>query len=458
MTALRLTLALTAALVLATAAGAEPPPEKQKRETSMFTLMPFLTPNANYKSEKWWGGNCATCFGWLGQKRQDLYDQGIAIDFSVTQYPQGVVAGGDDETWKYGGNADYYLAVDTSRLGLWPGGLLGLHGKTKFGRGVLRQAGVLSPVNYNWLMPTIKDSSDSFLSEYYIMQGVTDWMLLGFGRFLFSNIGDTNRLAGNEQTQFVNTSLKNSPLLTVIVGALSLHGAFAMIQPNEHVMIAPFVLSKNDKDGVWGSPGGLFDEVSVGALMNLNWKLFGLPGEAQPLGGWTNVEKPLLDNPFLILDAILGLEPETKKGNWIVGLSANQYFYVPKEPSDAGQGATPFLLVPEGIGVFLRFHYAPEKTNLLNMFVSGGLSGRGVLPGRPLDRYGIGFYGIFLSQEFKDQPIIGGLIGDEWGMEVFYNAALTPWLQFSPSVQYVKSGLSSVKDSVIVTTRLQINF
>jgi porin len=81
-----------------------------------------------------------------------------------------------------------------------------------------------------------------------------------------------------------------------------------------------------------------------------------------------------------------------------------------------------------------------------------------VIPTRPLDRYGIGFYGVLLSDDFTSHPIIGDLIEDEWGMEVFYNAALTPWLQFSPSVQYVHSGLSSVKDSVIVTTRLQIYF
>jgi carbohydrate-selective porin OprB len=153
-----------------------------------------------------------------------------------------------------------------------------------------------------------------------------------------------------------------------------------------------------------------------------------------------------------------GLEPETKEGNWVIGFSANQYFYVPKEPSDAGAGATPFLLEPEGIGVFLRFHYAPENRNILNIFVSGGIAGRGVIPTRPLDRYGIGFYGVLLSDDFTSHPIIGDLIEDEWGMEVFYNAALTPWLQFGPSVQYVHSGLSSVKDSVIVTTRLQIYF
>ena len=50
------------------------------------------------------------------------------------------------------------------------------------------------------------------------------------------------------------------------------------------------------------------------------------------------------------------------------------------------------------------------------------------------------------------------LIEDEWDMEVFYNLAITPWLQFSPSVQYIDSGQIDVDHSIVVTTRLQSYF
>jgi carbohydrate-selective porin OprB len=43
-------------------------------------------------------------------------------------------------------------------------------------------------------------------------------------------------------------------------------------------------------------------------------------------------------------------------------------------------------------------------------------------------------------------------------MEVFYNLAITPWLQFSPSVQYIDSGQVGVDDSVVVMTRVQLYF
>ncbi len=43
-------------------------------------------------------------------------------------------------------------------------------------------------------------------------------------------------------------------------------------------------------------------------------------------------------------------------------------------------------------------------------------------------------------------------------MEVFYNIALTPWLQLSPSLQYIQPGPKSIDDSLVLGTRLQIEF
>jgi porin len=422
-----------------------------------MTLMPILTPVSDYTSDDWRSGACAFCFGTIGEQRQKLYERGVALDVSVTQTPQGVVSGGEDRVWKYSGNADYYLALDSDRLGLWPGGLVKLTGRTKYGRGVLSQAGNLSPVNYGWLLPSINDETESFLEEYYITQGLTDWAALIFGRLLIGNLGDTNRLAGNEQTLFVNTSLRNSPLLNVITSSLSVHSALLLIQPSPHVAIAPFALSRNDQDGVYGSPGGLFSEYSVGAQVMVHWEIAGLTGEFTPIGGWSNKTKSVLDNPFLIINIPPGLPlPQKSGGNWIIGFSANQYFYVPDQPAKQEVQATPFILQPEGIGAFMRFQYAPEDRNFFNTFVSGGITGRGVIPNRPLDRYGIGFYALLQSDEA--QPTLIDLIEHEWGMEVFYNLAITPWLQFSPSVQYIDSGQVDVDHSVVVTTRLQLYF
>jgi hypothetical protein len=144
--------------------------------------------------------------------------------------------------------------------------------------------------------------------------------------------------------------------MAVLVSSFSIHGVLLPIQPTPNIGIAPFVFSRNDRDNVYGSPGGLFSEYSAGAVIPTKWEISGLSGEFIPMGGYTNKESTALDNPLLILDVLLGNDIPKKEGNWVVGFNANQYLYAPKQPSSKEVQATPFLLQPEGIAIFARFH------------------------------------------------------------------------------------------------------
>ena len=54
--------------------------------------------------------------------------------------------------------------------------------------------------------------------------------------------------------------------------------------------------------------------------------------------------------------------------------------------------------------------------------MSGGLGARGIIPGRPNDRMGIGVYAMFASNDFKDASILlDDLLEDEVGFEAYYN-------------------------------------
>src|SRR5690242_4453575 len=48
---------------------------------------------------------------------------------------------------------------------------------------------------------------------------------------------------------------------------------------------------------------------------------------------------------------------------------------------------------------------------------------------RPNDSFGPGFYDVTTGN--ASAPEFFGL-GDEWGVEAFYNIAITPWAQFTP--------------------------
>ena len=422
---------------------------------SLMTIAPGLTPVSDYTGDL---RNRSTFFGDPAGNRQRLYDKGIAFDLSVTQVYQGVTSGGEDSEWKYSGAVDYSLALDTRRMGLWPAGLLTVHGKTKFGRSVNSAARTLSSVNYDYLTPDPAEKSESFLEEYYVVQMLTGKLSLLAGRVLWGNFGDINRFAYDARTQFLNGAFKTSPLLGVLTTARSLHGIALPCQATPNLIVAPFILSSNDKDNVWGSPGGLFSEYSTGVRVIVSWRLGDLPGEARPIFGYNTKDVTALDDPDLESNLLSGITPAKKHGNWVVGFTADQYFYMPEKGRSPTVRTATFDRTPEGIGVFVRFHYAPEDRNPWNVFVSGGIGGRGVIPSRPLDRYGLGVYGLIESEKLEQHPQLGATFGTEVGWEAFYNVAITPWLQITPDIQYIHPGRNGGSHAAVVGMRLHTSF
>jgi porin len=78
------------------------------------------TSPANPYSGDFWSRSTLT--GDWGGARNDLAKKGVTFDLSLTQAYQGIVSGGKERVWHYGGHGDLNIHVDTQKLGLWPGG------------------------------------------------------------------------------------------------------------------------------------------------------------------------------------------------------------------------------------------------------------------------------------------------------------------------------------------------
>jgi porin len=110
----------------------------------------------------------------------------------------------------------------------------------------------------------------------------------------------------------------------------------------------------------------------------------------------------------------------------------------------------------QGLGTFFRYGYAPSKRNDVTNFWSFGFQYQGLVEGRDDDVLGLGYAkGIFsnsASTTYTDDY--------EDVIEVYYNAQITPWLNISPSIQYVGNpgGGSSASDAVVLGLRAQIAF
>jgi porin len=71
-----------------------------------------------------------------------------------------------------------------------------------------------------------------------------------------------------------------------------------------------------------------------------------------------------------------------------------------------------------------------------------GVGGTGLIPGRSLDNWGVGYYYAALSPYLKDSLAPERRIRNERGWEMFYNFAVTPWLVLGADLQIIKAGLA----------------
>lgn len=85
------------------------------------------------------------------------------------------------------------------------------------------------------------------------------------------------------------------------------------------------------------------------------------------------------------------------------------------------------------------------------------------LPGRTCDTFGLGYFHVGLSSDFKD--LLAGPLAppglaqrDEQGVELFYNARLTPWCHLSGDVQIVQPSTKIVDTTILAGVRLKIDF
>jgi len=110
----------------------------------------------------------------------------------------------------------------------------------------------------------------------------------------------------------------------------------------------------------------------------------------------------------------------------------------------------------QGLGAFLRYGYASSKRNDITNFWSVGFQYQGLIEGRDDDVLGVGFaQGIFsdkASTTYTDDY--------ENALELYYSAQVTPWLNISPSIQYIANpgGDKSVSDAVVLGVRVQMTF
>jgi porin len=381
---------------------------------------------------------------WFGV-RTGLRDRGLLVEVSTTQFYQGVTTGGLERSFPYGGRNDYFGAFDGEKLGLWEGSSVKLHGETRYGESANFNTGALSPVNEYLNLPA-KTGVASGLTGVKFTQILSENALIFFGKINLLDEIQQPLTGANGLGGFMNVSLIFNTTLARTL-PYSSFGAGAVLLQDGHPVAALSVYDANSTPTTTGFSTFFDNGAVVFGTAILPTRFFGRPGHqgvegVYSSGRYTNLQ----DSPFLDPVGRLVLPSPLQTGSWALGYLFDQAVWV--SPDD-----------PQRVwGVFGRLGIADDNPNPVRWTAGGGISGASPISGRELDTFGIGYFYLGISDVLKRNARPTTPLRDEQGVELYYNARITPWFQVTPNLQVVVPFERDVDTALVVGLRAKIDF
>jgi len=377
----------------------------------------------------------------LGEKLEDI---GLSVGLGATQVYQHNLRGGAGthrRAGRYTGSYDLELNVDLEKLAGLPGASMYLLAEGSWSDGIdASSIGSLFGVNDD-----AGGDREIDVTELWYEQALLDGKLriragkidltAGFECRGLPSAFDGNAYANDETAQFLNGALVNNPTIPFPDNGL---GVMAHLQPLECWYLAAGVSDARADARQTGFRTTFHDEdyffsiFETGVVRHLPSANGDLPG-AYRVGFWYDPQpKDRFDGRG------------TRRDDMGLYMTVDQSIF--KENDDAED--------TQGLGVFARYGAARSDVNEIRHFWSTGAQYQGLISGRDDDVLGFGVARGHLSSR------AGFTSSQETAMELYYNARITPWLNVSPSVQYIFSpgGDHDVDDAVIAGIRLQISF
>lgn len=376
----------------------------------------------------------------------ELANSGMELSISMTNVLQHTTHGGTSTHDRAGlltGSLDVELTTDLQRLLGIEGATLYIYGESTWPRSDAGTEGVGSTFTVN--ADAGGRNSFNIIELWWEQALLNNTLRIRFGKLDLTGgfqcrgcpvSFDGSSFANDETTQFLNTAFVNNPTIP-----FPAQGAGIIIYYNPVEW--------------WYISGGVGDAAADKRETGLRT---GLHGDDYGLYLLETGITPLLDS------ANGKLQGAYRFGMWIdttdraefggENASNNTGFYtscdqlVIKENNDSED--------TQGLGVFGRYGWATSQVFSVTNFWSIGMQYQGLLDGRDDDVAGIGYAQGIYSDE-------AGVAEDhESVVEVYYNAAVTPWLNLGPSLQYVKNPGGAkgggVSDAVVLALRAQMTF
>jgi porin len=403
-----------------------------------------------------------------GGARDELAALGITITPSVTQFYQGPTAGNADRAFEYGGKADAFLNIDAAKLGFWDGFGIQVHGEYNFGKTPGAVGGTTMPINTAMAFPWENESGGDLTSVYFSQRFGSNFTILA-GKIDIIDLYSAGQKfnGGRGIERFWNIVFAAPPSGTVPV---SMFGAIASLR-FDPLTFSLWVYDPKETLNRTGLEDPFGDGVWVRGTVDLASKPFGLSRKDSftastsnekgtdfttlpDLGQFSNTPelRRALINAFIThaiwdQDAQIYLPPELQQSREKRG---RYYFSYSFEQTLWQNAADP----TKAWGLFGQVAFSDGNPNSIKWAALGGVGGTGVIPGRPSDRFGVGAFYYGYSNELKQHldPVIK--LRDEYGVEAFYNVAVTKWFRLTADVQVISP---AIKGQVVAPGMVESN-
>ena len=190
-------------------------------------------------------------------------------------------------------------------------------------------------------------------------------------------------------------------------------------------------------------PDDLFSD-GVNLSLGLTWagEVFGRNSSVNVTGIYSTEEKIDLSEIALPPE----LRTRTEDGAYNISLKVSHL--IMESSSYPGQG----------LGVYGKAAIADGNPNPIESSFSGGFAGHRLVPGRPDDVFGIGYFFYDFSKDLKSavSPLFN--FNHEHGVEVFYNLAATPWFKITADLQWIQPASGDNDNAWIGGLRANVRF
>lgn len=366
-----------------------------------------------------------------------LPPKAVHLDLWATGFYQGLLSGDGRDDYDASGRIDLMVRADTGAMGLWQGGSLNTHLTVRDGDASPFRGGALLPVDTGVLLP-LDSESDLVATSLYVGQRIGSKTNLLVGKIDAVDLLAAHPFFGGWGTdRFRNIAFVAPPsgvVPPVIIGGVVTHAypSFKLtgmvFDPNDQTR--NYKLSDLFADGTnvslglsWGGaianrPATFGTTATYSTADGRDWRDFGLPP---------------------------GIETSDREGSWNIAFETSLLL--------AENGVAP----GKGLGLYAKAALADGNPNLIRASFVGGIAGHGMIGARPSDSFGLGVFHYNFSDELQDVVAQVSDFDDETGVELFYTAALAPWLRITADLQWIDPASADNDPALLAGIRLRIS-